>query len=75
VLHTLRHQAGDECDIARKPVELGNQHRAFRLAGCGEGGGQLRPAIECARLQPEDRGSDRLPPVAGGLPEQVRPSE
>jgi hypothetical protein len=43
--HALRHQAGN--DIARAAVELGNQHRAFRLRGCGEGGGQLKPAIEC----------------------------
>jgi hypothetical protein len=44
--HALRHQPGDECDIPREPVELGDQHRAFRLAGCGEGCGKLRPAIE-----------------------------
>jgi hypothetical protein len=44
--HALSHQAGNECDIARESIELGNQHRAFRLAGCGEGGCKLRSAIE-----------------------------
>ena len=44
--HALGHQAGDERDIARQAVELGNQHAAFGAAGCSQRGGKLRPAVE-----------------------------
>ena len=44
--HALRHQAGHEGDIARQAVQLGNDHAALRGFGCGQGGGELRPAIE-----------------------------
>ena len=33
--HALGHQAGNERDVAREAIELGNEHRTFRLARCG----------------------------------------
>ena len=42
----LRHQAGNEGDVAREAVELGHDDRALRLARCGQRGCQLRSAIE-----------------------------
>jgi hypothetical protein len=40
--HTLGHKASDERHVARKAVELGNNHAALRSLSCGQGGGQLR---------------------------------
>ena len=47
--HALGHQAGNEGNVARKPIELGNEHRAFRLTRCGQRCGELRPPIEGVR--------------------------
>jgi hypothetical protein len=44
--HALRHQAGDERDIARQPVELGDDNRALIGFGGGERCGKLWPAVE-----------------------------
>src|SRR5262249_57324620 len=38
--------AGDEVDVAAKPIELGDDDGAAPLARRGQGGGQLRPALE-----------------------------
>ena len=45
----LRHQPGNEGHIARQAIELRHDDRAFGLAGQGEGGCQLRPAVEGIR--------------------------
>ena len=39
-------KAGDEGDITREPIELGNKHRAFRLPRRGQRCGKLGPSIE-----------------------------
>ena len=44
--HTLGHQAGNEGHVAREAIELGNQHRTFRLARCGQRCGKLWPSIK-----------------------------
>jgi len=43
----LRHEAGDEGDIARQPVQLGDQDAALRPFGGRECGCELRSPIEC----------------------------
>ena len=61
--HALGHQAGDERDIAREPVELRDQDAALRGLGRGQRGGELRPAIErvgaLAGLGLDELGDDR----------------
>ena len=47
--NALDHQSGNEGDITREAIELGHDHRAFCLAGKGEGGIQLRPSIKSIR--------------------------
>ena len=47
--HPMRHQPRDEMNIAAQPVELCDQHRAFSLAGLGQGCRQLGPPIERVR--------------------------
>ena len=47
--HALRHQAGDERDIAGEAVQLRDQDAAFRGLGGGQRGCELRPAIERVR--------------------------
>ena len=44
--NALRHQPGDERDIARQPIELGDNDRAYALASAVERGRQLRTPIE-----------------------------
>src|SRR5271166_583807 len=47
----VRHQAGNETDIAAEPIELGDgDWTEFPMpASCGQGGGELRAAIERVR--------------------------
>jgi len=47
--HLLRHQAGDEGDVARGPVELGDDHRAALSSGCGQCLGEARAPVEGVR--------------------------
>jgi hypothetical protein len=47
--HLVRHQAGNEMHIARQAVKLGNEDRAFPLAGLGERCGKLRATVESIR--------------------------
>ncbi len=47
--HTLRHQAGDEGDVTREAIELGNEHRAFCAPRGSEGFCKLRSAVQCIR--------------------------
>jgi hypothetical protein len=47
--YPLHHQSGNEGDITREAIELGHDHRAFCLAGKGEGGILLRPSIKSVR--------------------------
>ncbi len=63
----MRHQAGNEMNVAAEPVELGDDDRA-RLpvaAGLGEGLGELRAALEgvraLARLDLDMLGDDPEP--------------
>ena len=42
----LRHQPGDEGDIAGETIELGDDNGAFGDSGSGKGGGELRSPIE-----------------------------
>jgi hypothetical protein len=42
----MRHQPRDEVHVAAQPIELGDQHRALRLASLRQRSGQLRPPIE-----------------------------
>ena len=42
----LRHQAGNEGDVAGEAVELGHHDRALCLARCGQRCGELRAAVE-----------------------------
>ena len=44
--HALRHQPGDEGDIAGEPVELGDDDGALADSGRGQRGGELRAPIE-----------------------------
>jgi hypothetical protein len=44
--HPLRHQAGNEPDIAGQSVQLRNQDATLRGLGGGEGGCELRPAVD-----------------------------
>ena len=44
--HLLHHQPGDEGNVSGQSVELGDDDRALGRASSGEGGCQLRPAIE-----------------------------
>ena len=44
--HPLRHQAGDERDVAAQPVELGDGDLALGLLRRLQRGLQLRPAVE-----------------------------
>jgi hypothetical protein len=44
--HALGHQPCNERNIAREPIELGNQDAAFGRAGGSEGGCELRAAVE-----------------------------
>src|SRR5262245_24946434 len=44
--HPLRHQSGDERDVAGKPVELGHGNLALGLLRCLQRRFQLRTAIE-----------------------------
>lgn len=44
--YTAGHQAGDEGNVAREPIELGNHHRAFLLAGGSKRGGELWPSVK-----------------------------
>jgi hypothetical protein len=44
--HALRHQASNEGNVARQPIQLRDQDAALRGFGRGEGGCELRPAIE-----------------------------
>jgi hypothetical protein len=46
--HALRHQASDKGNVAREPVELGDQD-ALALAGRCQRGGKLRAPIEGIR--------------------------
>jgi hypothetical protein len=41
-----RHQAGDEGDIPREPIQFGDKHRALLLACRRKCCGELRSAIE-----------------------------
>ena len=60
----MRHQAADEMHVARKPIEFGDGDRARPsiAAGLGEGGGELRAALErvdgLARLDLDMLGDD-----------------
>src|SRR5690242_18309038 len=42
----LRHQAGDERYVPRQPIQLRDQDATLRGLGAGEGGCELRPALE-----------------------------
>ena len=44
--HALRHQAGDERDVARQPVQLRDQDAALRGLGRSQRGCELRPPVE-----------------------------
>ena len=44
--HALRHQAGDERHITEQPVELRHQDAALGGARGGEGGRELRTAVQ-----------------------------
>ncbi len=44
--NAMRHQAGNEMDVPRQTVELGNHDRASQRARLGERCRQLGPAIE-----------------------------
>ena len=46
---TLRHEPGDEGDVAGEAVELGDDDGALAAAGRGAGYGQLRTAVERVR--------------------------
>jgi hypothetical protein len=62
--HALRHQAGNECDVAGNPVELGNKDGTFGRACRAQSGGKLRPPIE--RVGPlAGFGLDELPGKSG----------
>lgn len=47
--HPLRHQVGDEGDVAGEPIELSDDHRAPRCLGCCGRRGELRTPIESIR--------------------------
>ena len=47
--HALGHQAGDEGDVAREAIELGDHDGALRLPRQGEGCCKLRPPVERIR--------------------------
>ena len=51
--HPLRHQPGDEMDVAAQSVELGDQHGAAVAPRGRQRGGELRPAVE--RIGPHPR--------------------
>ena len=42
----MGHQAADEVNVAREPVELGDRHRASLPAAIGQSGGELRTPVE-----------------------------
>ena len=42
----MGHQAGDEVNVTGQAVELRDDNRGLELPGGGQGGGELRPAIE-----------------------------
>ena len=42
-----RHEAGDEHNVTREPIERGDDDGAFQPASFGEGGLELRPALQC----------------------------
>jgi hypothetical protein len=44
--HPLRHQVGNECDITRKPIQLGHGHFALGLLRRRQCSSQLRPPVE-----------------------------
>ena len=44
------HDAGDETDIARKSVKLGNYQSGAVEAACRKRGGKLRPVVSLAAL-------------------------
>jgi hypothetical protein len=62
--HALRHEAGDESDIATQPIELCDHDRALLpvSARFGQGGAKLRAAVErvgaLARLDLSELGGD-----------------
>jgi hypothetical protein len=69
----MRHQAADEMHVARKPIELrdGDGARPSVSAGLGEGGGQLRAALEGVRALASldlDMLGDDLEPLGLGEP-------
>ena len=47
----MRHETADEVHVTRQSVELGDDNRARPsvAAGLGEGGGELRAALESVR--------------------------
>jgi len=47
--HLLRHQAGDEGDVAREPVELGDDHRTAFSSCSGQCLGEARAPVEGIR--------------------------
>ena len=47
--NTLRHQPGDEGDVAGEAIELGDDDRTLAATRGGEGGGELRPPVERIR--------------------------
>ena len=44
--YLLRHQAGDERNIAREAIQLRHDHRTAELPGLRQRGGQFRPAVD-----------------------------
>jgi hypothetical protein len=45
-LHALRHEPGDEVNVAAEAVELGHGNRAASAAGLCKGGGKLWAAVK-----------------------------
>src|SRR5687768_3451377 len=50
--HSLRHQPGDEGNVAREPVELRDQHGASSIPRRGQCSCQLRAPVECVSPLP-----------------------
>ena len=68
--HPLRHEAGDEGDVAREPVELGDDDRTLAgLAGCERRGELWSPVQGVGALAGLDLGELGDERVALGLGE------